>query len=165
MAFDQGAFGLIATVLAKKTFPSTFQIDQWADDEMPISFDATQVSDHKMLADGNMFSFDVARPIPVKIAVIAGSSDDENLSVLLKAGVSQNSIIPIKDTVILTVNYPGKFTIIFSDGYLRSGPMAPSISQDGRVKGNVYEFVFNAVASTSSKGLIAAAASLVGGLF
>lgn len=160
MSSNQSAYGLRATILAVKTFPRTFTIDDWADDEEPLVVGETVVAGYKMMADGSMYTFDIASPIPVDVAVLAGSRSDENLNALLKAGTAGVNFFGVKENVIMTIMNPNKSTVVLSGGTIISGPMAPSAIKEGRYKSNVYKFMFEGVASSSPRGLLTLAAQV-----
>lgn len=165
MPSNQSAYGLTATILAVKTFPRAFTVEEWADDVEPLEIGETVVAGHKMMADGTMYTFDIASAIPVDIAVLAGSRSDENLSALLKAGTAGVNFMGIKENVIMTIRNPGKPTVVFSGGSIVSGPMAPSAVKEGRYRSNVYKFVFAGVASSSPRGLLSLASGIAERVF
>lgn len=160
MPSNQSAFGLKATILAVKTFPRAFTVEDWADDVEPLEIGESVIAGYKMMADGSMYTFDIAAPIPVDIAVLAGSRSDENLSALLKAGTAGVNFLGIKENVIMTIRNPNKSTVVLSGGSIISGPMAPSAVKEGRYRSNVYKFMFAGVASSSPRGLLSLASGI-----
>lgn len=153
-----GGFGTSITILAMKTFPVGFNITKFADDVAPVEFGETQLADHEFLVDGGMFSFDTSSAISVKIGVIPGTEDDENLSILFNASKSIFRVGGLPDLMVMTIMYPNQPPIILNAGYMRAGKAGTTISEAGRGKGKIYEFVFSECTTTSFKGLLQAAA-------
>lgn len=156
-----GGFGTSVTILAMKTFPVGFTVEKFADDVSPIDFGETQIADHEFMVDGRIFSFETGAAISVKIGVIPGTDDDENLSILLNANKSVLRMGGIPDLCFMTINYPFQAPIVLNNGYLRVGKFGTSIAETGRGKGKVYEFVFSEGTNMSAVGLSQAAAGAV----
>lgn len=135
------AFGTKATIVALQTFPFGFSVSKFADDEDPVKVEAIEPVGYELLIDGSLFAYDKGAAIKVSLSVIAGSADDINLKILLQAKKGAASIIPLPDTTSIILQYPNGL-VIFSSGTILSGPLADSIKQEGRFKGNTYTFVF-----------------------
>lgn len=153
-----GGFGTTVSILAMKTFPAGFVLSKFADDVAPIEFGETQIADHEFLVDGGLFSFETSSAVTVKIGVIAGTEDDENLSILFNANKSIFRVGGIPDLMVMTINYPHQAPIVLNAGYMRTGRAGTTISETGRGKGKIYEFVFAECTTTSFTGLLQAAA-------
>lgn len=153
-----GGFGTTVSILAMKTFPTGFTLKKFADDVAPIEFGETQIADHEFLVDGGLFPFETSSAVSVKIGVIPGTEDDENLSILFNANKSIFRVGGLPDLMVMTINYPNQAPIILNSGYMRTGRAGTTIAETGRGKGKIYEFVFAECTTTSYTGLIQAAA-------
>jgi hypothetical protein len=148
--FNISGFGTKATVLAIQTFPMGFTLTEFADDVDPIAIEDTQPSDFEMLYDGSLYAFEKAAPIMVNVSVIPGSDDDMNLRMLLQAKKGSRSLFPVDDITSMIVTYPGNGRVVFTEGTILKGPMADSVVQTGRKKGNTYTFAFGSFAGMQS---------------
>jgi hypothetical protein len=153
-----GGFGTTVTILATKTFPVGFTLSKFSDDVAPIEFGESQVADHEFLVDGDIISFETATAVSVKVSVIPGTEDDENLNILLNSNKSIFRIGGFPDLMVMTINYPNQAPLVLNKGYIRSGPAGTSISEAGRGKGKQYEFIFAENTALSLKNLISTAA-------
>jgi hypothetical protein len=143
-------FGLKVTVLAIQTFPMGFTLSEFADDVDPIAIEETQPSDFEMLYDGSLFAFEKAAPILASVSVIPGSDDDMNLRMLLQAKKGARSLFPVEDITSMVISYPGGGRVTLTEGTILKGPLADSVIQSGRKKGNTYSFAFGSFAGMQS---------------
>lgn len=143
-------FGTKATILALQTFPMGFTVDEFADDVDPISIEETQPSDFEMLYDGSLYAFEKAAAVMVNMSVIPGSDDDLNLRMLLQAKKGSPSLFPIEDVTSMIITYPNNGRVMLTGGTILKGPLADSILQTGRKKGNTYTFAFGSFAGMQS---------------
>lgn len=151
-----GNHGISVSLIATKTFPVGFTVSKLTDDVSPIEFSETQVADHEFLVDGSLFSYDTSAMISVKISVIPGTEDDQNLAALLAANKTSFSIGNLPDIMGMSIMYPNQPPIILSGGYMRTGMFGTSVSETGRGKGKQYEFVFANTSNVSVQGLVSA---------
>lgn len=147
---DVSGFGTGITIVATTSFPMGFKLSQFADDADPVVFDETETSDFELLYDGSLFVYDQASAIKMSVSVIPGSDDDINLKLLLQSRKSTPKIIPLPDTVIAYIGYGGGGSVILSNGGVVKGPLADSITAQGRKKANTYSFVFGSFAGMQS---------------
>lgn len=147
---DVSGFGTGIVVLALQSFPTGFQLSQFADDSDPIEAKEIEPTGYEMLYDGDLFAFDKATPIEVAVSVIPGTPDDINLKILLQNKHSPKSLIPLPDITSMVITYPDKGRIVLSKGTILKGPLVDSINTSGRRKGNKYTFVFGAFAGAQS---------------
>lgn len=159
-----GNFGLSVNVVATKTFPIGFSITKFADDISPIEFGETQVADHEYLVDGSIFGYETAAGISVKIAVIPGSDEDQNLAVLMAANKSEFRIGGMPEIMAISIMYPNQPPIILSNGYIRTGKVGTDVAETGRSRGKVYEFIFQNNTQISIRGLISSGLQVLGNL-
>lgn len=159
-----GNHGIHATIMAFKTFPMGFTISKFSDDVAPIEFSPTQVADHEFLVDGSLFKFDTSAMVSVKISVIPGSEDDNNLNILLNSSRSLFKIGGFPELLGISIMYPNQSPIILSSGYMRTGMFGTTVMESGRSKGKTYEFVFENTTQMSMKGLVSAGISALGSL-
>ncbi len=147
---DISGFGTGITVISTTSFPYGFQIDAFADDEDPLNVENTEVSGYEKLYDGSIFTFDKTSPLLLSVGVIAGSDDDLNLKVLMQMRKSSPQLLPQIDTTSMVICYPDGGKVAMSNGTILSGPLADSLTAQGRRKGNVYHFVFGTFVGAQS---------------
>ena len=144
MAQDITGFGTVVTLIATGTFPTGFQITQFADDSDPVDMSSVQIGDAVMGVNGDLITFSRAVPLPLTLAVIPGSLDDDNLSILANANrVSKGKFIPF-DSLTATVVYPDGTQITLINGKITGAPFGKSISSGGRLRTRPYTFLFEA---------------------
>ncbi len=152
-------------IVALQSFPMGFNLTQFADDIDPLAAEEVEATGFEMLYDGSLFAFDKAAPIMLTVGVIAGSSDDINLKIMLQTRKSNVSILPFQDVVSAVISYPDGGRIILSNGALIKGPLIDGIQNTGRKKGNAYTFAFGSFAGAqSAKQLVASVAQAALGL-
>lgn len=143
-------FGLSVIVVALSSFPTGFELTQFADDTDPLVVDNIEPTGYEQIYDGSLFFFDKTAPVKVTVAVIPGSDDDLNLKVLLEARKGSPSLIPIPDITSMLINYPDGGYVLFSGGSIVSGSLSDSILSAGRKRSNTYDFVFGNFAGARS---------------
>jgi hypothetical protein len=162
---DVSASGTKVNIIALQSFPIGFSMESFADDIDPLVAEEVESSGFEMLYDGSMFAFDKAAPIKITVGVIAGSSDDINLKIMLQARKSNVKILPFPDYVSMVITYPDGGRVLLSNGLLMTGPLADTVQATGRKKGNAFTFVFGTFAGAqSAKQLVATIASAALGL-
>lgn len=167
MTVNISGFGTEIALVSTVTFPYGFPLTAFSDDVDPIDIEDYQASDHEMLLDGGMFSFQVANPIKATIRLIPGSEDDENMKIVMEAARVKQSLITLPDFIILTISYPDGSVLILSKGYIRKGPIGNSVQAAGRMRTNSYELVFaeqNRI-GTSLIGIATSALSVTTNIF
>jgi hypothetical protein len=147
---DVSGFGTSVVIVALSSFPTGFPLSQFADDIDPVVVDPIETTGFEMLYDGSIFTFDKAAPIKVAVSVVAGTSDDINLKILLQARKGGFQLINIPDITSMVIAYPDGGHTMFSNGSIISGPLADSVQSTGRKKGNTYNFVFGSFAGAQS---------------
>jgi len=160
-----GGFGVVISLIATKTFPVGLTLSKFSDDVSPIEFSESQVADHEFLVDGDIISFETSSAVTVKIGVIPGSDDDDNLSIMLNSNKSIFRIGGLPDLMIMSILYPNQPGIVLNRGYIRSGSLGTSMSEAGRGKGKQFEFIFAECTTASVKGLISVAANAAMSIF
>ena len=143
-------FGTKVTVVALQSFPYGFTIKEFADDEDPITFEEVEPVGYEILLDGSLFAFDKGAAVLVSVAVIPGSEDDINLKMLLQSRKGSSSFIPLPDITSMVIQYPQNGLVALSNGSILSGPLGDSIVSSGRLKGNIYKFVFGSFSGAQS---------------
>lgn len=86
---DVSATGLSFTIQASKTFPTGILITAFADDADPLDLPAVDIAQTGMDINGNLVSWSTPTPQTVTINVLAGSEEDQNLSILLEANTAK----------------------------------------------------------------------------
>lgn len=143
---DISGFGARVRVVASKTFPSGFDLTQFADDTDPFDSGSVQIRDKAMGMNGDLITWSKAAPVPVSLAVVPGSEDDRNLAALYAANRVGKGKSSAADVVTITVVYPNGRTKTFQNGALTDGPAAVGIASAGRMKTSTYQFAFENVA-------------------
>lgn len=157
--------GTSVIIVALQSFPVGFNLTHFADDIDPIAAEETETTGIEMLYDGSLFAFDKASPIMVTFGVIAGSSDDINMKILLASRKSNVSILPFPDITSAVITYPDGGRVVLSNGTILKGPLVDTIQSPGRKKGNAYTFAFNSFAGAqSAKQLVSSIAQAVIGI-
>lgn len=147
-------FGTSCTVISTVTFPAGFSIkEDFPDDVEPVLVGNQTVRSVKMLMDGSLYSYIVAKHIPVDISVVAGSDSDINLRIVLDSSKIKQKLLPISDWVTLAVSYPDGEVATFIKGTILEGPPARSPGMGGRMKTNTYKFAFEDVATVGNSVL------------
>lgn len=155
---DISGFGTNVTIVATQSFPLGFTVTRFADDVDPIGVEETEPNGFEMLYDGSLFPYGKAAAIKISISVIANSSDDVNLKLLLSANKSSSSLIPLPDITTMVITYPDGGRVVLSNGTILKGTFADAIAPAGRRKSNTYTFVFGNFAGAQN------ARELIGGI-
>ncbi|QJB22081.1 hypothetical protein XccvBFoX7_gp23 [Xanthomonas phage FoX7] len=143
-------FGTKATIVALQSFPYGFTIKEFADDEDPITFEEIEPVGYEILLDGSLFTFDKGAAVIVSVSVIPGTEDDINLKMLLQSRKGSSNFIPLPDVTSMVIQYPQNGLVALSNGSILSGPLGDSIISEGRLKGNIYKFVFGSFSGAQS---------------
>ena len=135
-------FGLSVNIVASKTFPIGLYITQFADDSDPLDIQVTQVADKAMGLNGDLLIWSKPTAIIVNLSVVAASTTDRELQVLLEANRVGRGKIGARDVITMNVNYPEGNFIIYQNGAITDGPTAASVASAARLKSNTYSFAF-----------------------
>lgn len=139
---DISGFGLELRLIASTTFPQGIVITQYADDADGLDVPSLQVGDSAMGLNGDLIVWSKANPIKVNLSVIAGSRDDENLSILLEVNrPGRGKILPI-DIITMNATYKQGNFIQLINGAITDGAPFSAVSSAGRLKSKQYSFSF-----------------------
>ncbi len=149
---DISGFGLRVNVRANRTFPQGYIVTQFADDTDPMDQPAMQIADKAMGLNGDLIVWSKPAAIVISLAVIAGSDDDLNLSVLFEANrVAKGKRSAARDVITLNVMYADGNSETFTQGAMTDGIPGNPVASSGRKKTKVYTFAFeNKVSATSA---------------
>lgn len=139
---DISGFGLILTVTASKTFPIGFPVKAFADDSDPLNLPDLEIAQSEMGLNGDLVVYSTAKPIELELAVIPGSVDDINLSILLEANRVARGKSGARDVISMIGVYPSGRIVRLTNGRLMMGPVVDSVASAGRIKSKVYKFAF-----------------------
>ena len=129
-------------------------ITQFSDEGTPFECPDVDVSTNAKNLNGQMISSRTPSIYPVSITVVPGSEEDMFLqSRLAEAAIQPGNVTSIAELAIssLIVSIPainesgeGSHAIdyTFKNGRLKSGPMGPSTSAEGRMSARTYTFEF-----------------------
>ncbi|PHM47166.1 phage tail fiber protein [Xenorhabdus miraniensis] len=139
---DVSATGLSLVIQATKTFPSGIQITQFADDADPLDLPAVDIAQTGMDINGNLVAWSTPTPQTVTINVLAGSEEDENLSILLEANTAKRGRRHAGDIITMVASYGDGSTTTARNGKITNGSRGNSAASAGRLKSKQYTFVF-----------------------
>lgn len=145
---DISGYGISTNIVADTTFPSGFDVTQFADDADPVDATSLQLADKAMGINGDLIVWSKAAPLLVTIAVIPGSDDDRNLAVLAEANRTAKGKSPARDIIDMTINYPDGSTATLSNGKITDAIPMQSVASAGRMKSKPYAFVFENMVKT-----------------
>lgn len=136
--YDVSATGLSIFIRSSVTFPAGFEVVGLADDSDPLSFAEQTVATADTNINGDLVAFGKPQVLTPTLAVVAGSSGDDNLQIILSA--RNKGII---EKVEMTVTYPDGASVIASNGVITSGTIGKSATSAGRVATRTYAFAFS----------------------
>lgn len=139
---DISGFGLVVSLIASNTFPTGIVLTQFADDADPIDLASIKIADTGMGLNGDLITWAKAVAVPCVLAVVPGSTDDTNLSILAennRVGRGKNGA---RDVITMTVRYPDGSTAFLDPGVITDAMFAKSVSSAGRMKSKPYAFAF-----------------------
>lgn len=136
------AQGLTLLIKASKTFPAGFQVSVFADDVDPFDIEDLNVAEAAMDMNGNMRTWSTPQPQPMAIAVLPGSDEDDNLTVLLEANTPSKGRMPANDVITIVGMYGNGKRVTAREGVILGGSRGMSVASAGRLKSKAYNFVF-----------------------
>jgi len=135
-------FGLIINVVASRTFPIGFVVNQFADDSDPLDVPSVQVGDSAMGLNGDLITWSKANPIKVSLSVIPNTLSDINLAILLNSNRVGRGKIGANDIITMNLIYPSGNFVNLSQGIITDGLPVSSVASAGRIKSKTYAFSF-----------------------
>ncbi|GAA0334436.1 hypothetical protein L9H26_04260 [Morganella psychrotolerans] len=145
---DVSATGLALVVQASKTFPTGIFITAFADDADPLDLPAVDIAQVGMDINGNLVSWSTPTPQTVTVNVLAGSEEDQNLSILLEANTAKKGRRHAGDIITMVASYGDGSTTTARNGRITNGSRGNSAASAGRLKSKQYTFVFQDFDST-----------------
>lgn len=139
---DISGFGLRINLVASVTFPAGIVITQFADDTDPADMASIEVRGSAMGVNGDLITWSNANPLPLVLAVIPGSEDDRNLSVLLEANRAGKGKQGALDVITATIIYPDGSAAQYTEGVITAGIAGKPVASSGRIKTPTYTFAF-----------------------
>ena len=140
-------------------------ITQFSDEGTPFECPDVDVSTNAKNLNGQMVSSRTPSVYPVSITVIPGSEEDMFLQRrLAEAAIQPGNVTSIAELAIssLIVSIPAinesgegsnAIEYTFKNGRLKSGPMGPSTSAEGRMSARTYTFEFEKYEPPSYEGV------------
>jgi hypothetical protein len=138
-------FGTVISLTASESYPVGFPITTFSNDIDAFDFPSIQVADFAMGLNGDGISYSKANPVKWSVSVIAGSLDDQNLSVLLNNNTPGKNKTNVQDIITVTIVYPDFTTTTLLNGVITDGSPGKSFGSDGRLKTRTYLFSFESV--------------------
>lgn len=142
MAEDISGFGAQVRLIASTTFPTGFDITQFADDTDPFDIPSLQIADKAMGLNGDLVSWSTANPIEITLSVIPESDDDINLKILAEVNRVGRGKPSVQDEITIVVIYPNGRILSLLRGKLTDMMPGSSIASSGRLKSKEYVFAF-----------------------
>lgn len=150
MSKNISANGLTVIVNSNPSFP-VLVLTQWADDVDPLDIPEIEITSSAMGINGDLVTWSSPKPIEIKLSVIAGSTDDQNLSILFNLNRAGKLKPAVNDLVNLSFFYAnsraGTFRrVTMTGGACKAYTPATGAASSGRKKSKTYSFVFENVA-------------------
>jgi hypothetical protein len=142
MSLDVSGFGLVCSLIASNTFPNGLVITQFAADTDPLDLNTVDIADAEMGLNGDLITWAKAVRLNAILAVIPGSTDDQNLQILFDANRVAQGKNSVQDILTITVVYPDGSQVTLTGGKLLSGMPGRSVSSSGKQKTKVYGMAF-----------------------
>jgi len=142
---DVSGIGLVLNIKASNTFPSGFQVTQFADDGDSIAFDEMEIGGVAIGLNGDLITWDKVSPIMFPINVIPNGDDDKNLEALFEANRAGKGKRTAKDVITATAVYPDGRVVTLTGGKLLKGKPSNSVASEGRMTSKPYSFAFENV--------------------
>ncbi len=136
-------FGLVVTLIASKTFPTSLPITQFADDTDPVLINDVKIADTAMGLNGDLLAWSKAIPLPMTLNVIAGSQDDVNLQILANANRVAQGKNGANDVISATIVYPDASTVVLTGGIITDAAFGRGVQSSGRQRTKTYSFMFS----------------------
>lgn len=143
MSNNISLFGLSVRITASRTFPNGFTINMFADDQAPIESPDLETAAYAMGPNGDLQVWSKPAVVVTKYAVVPGSIDDQNLSILHEANrVSKKKGSTTLDVISIVETFPDGRTVTLKQGLIISGPATPAGTQEGRLNSRAFSFAF-----------------------
>jgi len=142
---DITGVGIVATLKASNTFPSGFQISQFADDGDSLALEDMEIAGSAIGLNGDLITWAKAAATMLAVNIIPNGDDDKNLGVLFEANRAGRGKTPALDVITLSVVYPNGQSVTFNNGRLLKGRPANSVTSEGRMTSKQYSFAFESI--------------------
>jgi hypothetical protein len=139
---DITGFGTVITLVASITYPVGFTFTSFPDDVDPVDIPSLQIGEGLMGVNGDLITYKKANPIPITIALLPNTVDQEAMNILLLANRPSQGKKYINDDITLVITFPNFKVITLSTGKIIEGVPGASITSVGRIKTFTYKFVF-----------------------
>lgn len=124
-------------------YGKTVQITQFADDQPPFEVDPIEVTGSGVGLNGDLVTHTKPVASPVKLSVIPNTSDDADLAAMLQMSRAGSPVAAIAIIPTLKVEYPLKgVALTYKMGKMQGGPNGDNVSNEGKIQGKQYSFVF-----------------------
>ena len=139
---EASATGLKIRITAIPTFPTGFDITQFADEADALSIGDVPVAETGVSLNGDLVSWSVPGKIPASISVLTNTKECDNLETIWMTNRMSASKIATKDTITMVVSYPNGTTRVLSNGVMTSGTPMPTATAGGRLSTRTFTFDF-----------------------
>ena len=148
MVQNVSAFGIKVALRANVTYPVPIVLTQFADETDPFDIPSIAIAETAKGVNGDLVTWSSANPVNITLAMIAGSDDDEAMSLLFQANNPSGLATPSGDIIVLTAIYPDTSVVVASGGVPLEFMPGKSVATAGRLKSNTYTFSFEQIVQT-----------------
>ena len=140
MTVNIGATGLSIVVTAAPL--AVFTLTQFADDSDPLDSEVTTIANSAMGLNGDHVVWSQANPIPLTLNLIAGSIDDQQMSILYELNRVGKNKESVNSEIEVVINYPNATPILLTGGAFLQGHSINTVSSESRMKSKQYILSF-----------------------
>lgn len=134
--------GMVIRLSASETYPAGISLTAFADDKDPFKVGDLTVNEFAMGLNGDAVVFGKAGGVPISMALIQGTEDDNKLQNILNANRIAKNKNSVQDTIEITQIFPDGTKTTYKDGALLTGSPGISVTQNGRKETHNYTFMF-----------------------
>lgn len=139
---DISGVGLVINLTTSVTFTTGITLSAFADDGDSINFSEIDIAGANMGLNGDLVTWSKVAPITVPINLINGTTEEQNMAILLEANRVGRGKKSAGDVITMTVVYPSGNSITLNNGRLTKGSPGSSVKAEGRMASKTYTFVF-----------------------
>ena len=142
MPINNSGFGLRVLLTASETFPQGITLTRFSDDTDPLDSASVQIRDKAMGLNGDLVVWSKANPIPLTLAVIPNTEDDDNLTILAAANRAASGRAPAQDDITVSIMYPDGTVVRLVRGVITDAVIGKPVASSGRMKTKQFAFFF-----------------------
>jgi len=139
---DISGFGLTVRILASNTFPTGFDVTEFASDSDPLDFPNLVIGEDEMGLNGDLITWGSPNAIGMVLNVIPGGDNDNSLAILFEANRTGKGKRGAQDTITAVATYPNGSVISVINGHTKEYTPGKPVTSAGRLKTKTYIFAF-----------------------